>query len=133
MKLNFAVQVDPVVFLHEPVSTVAVVGSSLRLSCQARVKPLIGGYHLPSIVWRHNGSKISENRILISSNDSHGISTLFVHVTRLDDAGYYECMANDGRPAFGTVESSLYKTISKRAVVEIIDLSEYFSILILTL
>ena len=120
-------------FLQEPVSTVAVVGSSLQLSCQARVKPLISGFRLPSIEWRHNGSVISSqsDRIDISSNVSFGISALSVHDARPDDAGRYECVANDGHLVIGT-GAPRYRTISKRAVVEIINLSEYFSILLLT-
>ena len=112
---QYAVQVKPVTFLVEPKSTITSQKSSITLTCQARVAPLVhSATSLPSIKWRFDEAMIvnDNKRHHIITNTSIGLSQLTINNLTVMDAGRYQCIASDA--------NGRYITISKPAIVTVL-------------
>lgn len=116
---QYAVQVKPVTFLLEPKSTIVSQESSITLTCQARVAPLVHSTTpLPSIKWRFDEAMIvnDNRRYRITTNTSIGLSQLIINNLTVLDAGRYQCIASDA--------NGRYITISKPAIVTVLSTSK---------
>ena len=112
---QYAVQVKPVTFLVEPKSTAAIQESTITLTCQARVAPIVlSTTSLPSIKWRFDKASIVNDgkKHHITNNISIGLSQLIIDNLTVLDAGRYHCIANDA--------NGRYITVSKPAVITVL-------------
>lgn len=111
-------------FLKHPLSRTVQEGTALRLSCQARIKPIINDIYQPVIDWKRNGITVSNSSRVQVVRDG-GISSLFIRNALPSDAGQYHCEAKDGsritfNPIIGTfLTSYMYITTSHRSCVSI--------------
>ena len=114
---NYAVQINPVIFLTHPLSNVQYETQALSLSCQANISQVVNkDVALPSVNWRYNGSIIrSNNRLRINTNTTSGFSNLYFTSLSVSDAGLYECVADDA--------DGRYVTLSDPAIVTVIPLN----------
>lgn len=114
---NYAVQINPVIFLTHPLSDVQYETQALSLSCQANISHVVNkDVALPSVHWRYNGSIIrSSNRLRINTNTTSGSSHLYFTSLSLSDAGLYECLADDS--------DGRYVTLSNPAIITVIPLN----------
>ena len=112
---QYAVQVKPVTFLVEPKSTVASQKSTITLTCQARVAPLVHStISLPSIKWRFDKTLLvnDSRKHHITNNTNIGLSQLFINNLTVLDTGRYQCIAFDA--------DGRYITVSKPAIVTVL-------------
>ena len=111
---DYAVQVQPVIFIKEPQSQLTTEGQSLTLSCQIRLAPLVSYQPLPSIVWLKDDIivTVEDSSMTISNNVSDGFSELIIPVINTSLSGSYQCLANDA--------DERYSTISKKATITIL-------------
>ncbi|XP_019858554.1 PREDICTED: uncharacterized protein LOC109586788 [Amphimedon queenslandica] len=114
---NYAVQINPVIFLTHPLSDVQYETQALSLSCQANISQVVNkDVALPSVHWRINGSIIRSNdRLRINTNTTSGFSHLYFPSLSISDAGLYECVADDS--------DGRYITLSDPAIVTVIPLN----------
>ena len=110
--LQYAVQVESVIFIKEPESQILMDNEQLSLSCQARVAVLVSKRPLPTISWRKNGIPLDGENISINNTRLIGLSVLVIQETSTDSSGYYQCVAND--------EHGKYVTISRKATVTVL-------------
>ncbi|GFU50491.1 titin [Nephila pilipes] len=77
-------------WIEEPVDTLTTVGSAITVRCIASGSPE------PKISWKKkNGSKIIDVS-LTQTNDNRNSSILRISPVAYDDAGFYECVADNG-------------------------------------
>ena len=122
---DFAVQPRPIEFSAVPQSQRVVEGESVRLTCNFSVTRLGSKYWKPHIVWRQNGSQLSVEDSSLTLNTVEllgGYSELVLDPVQPQHAGYYECLAVDGKKKGGEEKfgEGRYVTASPRAYIDII-------------
>ena len=123
--LDFAVQPRPIEFSAVPHSQRVVEGESVRLTCNFSVTQLGSNYWEPHIVWRQNGSQLSVEDSSLTLNTVEllgGYSELVLDPVQPQHAGYYECLAVDGKKKKGIEKfgEGRYVTASPRAYIDVI-------------
>ena len=107
----------------EPESQVVTENTPIKLSCQARVAPIVSDEPLPTITWLRNGVEIDiNNEYKTNINVSIGYSELIIQNTTVNHSGYYQCVASDAkdRDIFVMDDIYHYVTLSNKAVIKII-------------
>ena len=113
--IDYAVQPHPIEFNEQPQSQNVIEGDSVSLSCSFNVTPLANKYPLPRIIWRKNGKNLGSSESILSWSN-----------IGLEDAGYYECLAEDGRRKFRP--KGQYITSSRRASLQVLSKRRIFSV-----
>ena len=91
-----------------------VEGDRVRLTCNFSVTRLGSNYPEPHIVWRKNGTHTQRT-------DKGGYSELVLAPVMPHHAGYYECLAVDGkRKKFDPLGDGRYVTSSPRAYLDVV-------------
>ena len=105
-------QPHPIVFTEEPQSQTALEGSNVTLKCNFTATQLGSNYPLPHIVWRKNSKEVVGGR----DNELH------LQSVQLEDAGYYECLAVDGKKKriLDSQGGGRYITSSRRAYLTVL-------------
>ena len=105
-------QPHPIVFTEEPQSQTALEGSNVTLKCNFTATELGSNYPLPHIVWRKNSTEVVGGR----DNELH------LQSVQLEDAGYYECLAVDGKKKKKLDPKGVgrYITSSRRAYLNVL-------------
>ena len=109
---DYAVQPHPILFTEEPQSLTVLEGSNVTLHCSFNTTRLGSNYPLPHIVWRKNGTEVVGERV----------SELHLPSVQQEDAGYYECLAVDGKKKKkrDPKEVGGYITSSRRAYLTVL-------------
>ena len=111
---DYAVQPRPIEFSTVPQSQRVVEGDSVRLICNFSVTSLGSkNYRKPHIVWRKNGTHTE----LVERG---GYSILELAPVTAEHAGYYECLAVDGKERGEKFGEGRYITSSPRAYLDVV-------------
>ena len=97
----------------------------MRLTCNFSVTQLGSNYWEPHIVWRQNGSQLSAEDSSLTLNtveELGGYSELVLDPVQPQHAGYYECLAVDGKRMGGAGKfgEGRYVTASPRAYIDVV-------------
>ena len=97
----------------------------MRLTCNFSVTQLGSKYWEPHIVWRQNGSQLSAEDSSLTLNTVEllgGYSELVLDPVQPQHAGYYECLAVDGKKKqkTGKFGEGRYVTASPRAYIDVV-------------
>ena len=112
-RTDYAVQPRPIEFSTVPQSQRVVEGDSVRLICNFSVTSLGSKYPKPHTVWRKNGTHIE----LVAKG---GYSVLELAPVTPEHAGYYECLAVDGKKRLERYGKGHYITSSPRAYLDVV-------------
>ena len=98
---DYAVQPSPVQFTRVPQSQTVLMGETVTLTCNFTIIELGSSrnYPVPSAVWRLNGTHNFKPVEPTESDIRRGYlhTELVVESIEAQDAGYYECLAVDGK------------------------------------